>query len=319
MRSPEGLSDHPRDTQPRSATPETVVVAPITSAPPGVQNSTTRGRAFHSWLARLAAQNGLSSSQFLATTGGLSRIYQLDLDVEPPIGLLERLAGATDLDRCDIERMCVTVRTSASGSYRWDLLFRPKVRQGLQLCPECFSSKQPYYRRAWRLSWYVACPDHYRLLLDRCRCGAALGPLVSRVERINGVADFYLCRSCRTDVRTLGGAGPVNLIALGDVLALQKACAGNDERILQRVESSLRAFCRDVRRHYCGEMVRDRRVLTAIARTTSHEMGFVRQPAAQDFPYWYCRVLASGWPKSVRSAFAGVRLTSEDVESYLTS
>jgi hypothetical protein len=198
------------------------------------------------------------------------------------------------------------------------LAFRPKVRQGLQLCPECFSSKQPYYRRAWRLSWYVACPVHYRLLLDRCRCGAALGPLVSRVERINGVADFYLCRSCRTDVRTLGGES-VNLIALGDVLALQEACAGNDERILQRVDVLVARLLQGRKAALLRRNGMRAAGLTAIARITSHEMGFVRQPAGARFALLgIVACWLRDWPRSVRSAFAAVRLTSEDVESYLT-
>lgn len=40
---------------------------------------------------------------------------------------------------------------------------------GLQLCPECVQSNHiAYFRRWWKVAYFVACPLHNRLLIDAC-------------------------------------------------------------------------------------------------------------------------------------------------------
>lgn len=102
---------------------------------------------------------------------------------------------------------------------------RTRTRHALQFCPGCLAHGVPHFRKAWRLGFVVACPEHGCLLLDACdRCGAAVVPHRSMTT---GVAD---CHECGASIfRVPDDEGAVG----GGVIRLQRSLLGalDDEGI----------------------------------------------------------------------------------------
>lgn len=185
---------------------------------------------FTSWLARLAAQNGMRSSTFMLNALGVKRPQDLDLDEDLPEHLAERLS-----DRCGIP--IDRVRQCTLGSYEglmfrgkastWvmplGIAYRSRPRYGLQFCPDCLSEQVPYFRRSWRLAWCVMCATHNRPLQDRCECESAIGPIISTCAKLGGDPLLHVCRSCGFDLRGIRG-NPYDLTLTATMLSLQRLC-----------------------------------------------------------------------------------------------
>lgn len=83
---------------------------------------------------------------------------------------------------------------------------RGKTRYGLQYCPLCLATGEPYYRRAWRLTIVTICSKHRVQLLDRCpKCAS---PISFHKAVWNGLHSppsdrMTFCYSCKADLRKL--------------------------------------------------------------------------------------------------------------------
>lgn len=134
-----------------------------------------------SWLVRLAWSNGQHLERFWRKRLGITRhIWHTDLDrgwLEP---LISSLAAKTSTS---LEEAAATTLRAYEGSvvescqlkgtWNWILPIGRKVRtwsfHGQQYCPICLrEDKMPYFRRRWRLSFSVVCPNHGIRLRDAC-------------------------------------------------------------------------------------------------------------------------------------------------------
>lgn len=141
-----------------------------------------RDELVSSWLARLAAANGLTTRALVSQLAA-SRAT-VDLDRGLPLTLVAALAARTGivpevLDALGVATSLSPVR-SIRGRARTPLLLPTGTahrdsynniypRYGLQYCPDCLATdRTPYFRRHWRFGWSVVCATHERLLIDRC-------------------------------------------------------------------------------------------------------------------------------------------------------
>jgi hypothetical protein len=173
-----------------------------------------------SWICRLALANGMNASSLCSLTlpprypTQVIRVEDLDTCVRSDI--LATLAEKTGTPK---ERIVATTfpayegflfeRWSTRIGRQWTLpvkCLRGKTRYGLQYCPLCLATEEPYYRRAWRLAVITICSNHRVQLLDRCpKCAS---PISFHKATSNG-ANFppsdrmTFCYSCKADLRKI--------------------------------------------------------------------------------------------------------------------
>lgn len=170
-----------------------------------------------SWLVRLAWSNGQRLGRFwMKRLGGQRILWHMDPDRGFFTPLIQVLADKTNIS---FERAIdTTFRTYEGkifesfqklGMINWILPIRRNIttwaNHGQQYCPQCLiTDENPYFRRRWRLSFSVVCPEHRILLLDSCyKCG---GPVTyHESEFINGVfsieSPITRCPRCGADYR----------------------------------------------------------------------------------------------------------------------
>lgn len=179
-----------------------------------------RDELLSSWICRLALANGMNASSFCSLT--LPRKYPTqvmrmgDLDACVRRDILTTLAEITGMQR---DRVIAATFPAYEGFLfeRWSTRIwrqwtlplkcsRGKTRYGLQYCPLCLTTKDPYYRRSWRLAIITVCAEHRVQLLDRCpKCAS---PISFHKATSNG-ANFppsdrmTFCYSCKVDLRNL--------------------------------------------------------------------------------------------------------------------
>lgn len=176
------------------------------------------GEIFTSWMVRFAEQNGLRPESLAGEICRESRLDDWDLDVEQPEGLLTALSI---LSGCSTERLAATCLDWRD---EWVMhlgnAYRPRYAFALQACPDCVESN-PYFRKLWRYAWYTVCSTHYRVLVDRCECGATIGPLWTSGAHGRFIAGIWHCRSCGAAVHRLPGI-TADLVSVSAVLSLQE-------------------------------------------------------------------------------------------------
>lgn len=145
---------------------------------------------FSSWFMRVAFANGLtvnSLARFL--TGRGRQLFSGDPDRGVWLDPGRVLAELTGVSKQRVDRLYLRSYTDKlwpplpdKGVWRNVLHVTNKVHArkyfGLQFCPECLANDEtPYFRKHWRLSFYVLCPTHRCYLLDDCYfCGAPVVP-----------------------------------------------------------------------------------------------------------------------------------------------
>lgn len=143
--------------------------------------------ALSSWLARAAFDQG---SDPLSFTGGLWpkwRVWTLDVDRALPNPHAKVLAYQSGVAIDQLRSMTFSAELQAISTLplaphgRWTWLrglgARNRRRKGgMQYCPICLGQDaRPYFRKAWRIAWHVACPQHNQLLMEHCpACAAAV-------------------------------------------------------------------------------------------------------------------------------------------------
>lgn len=172
---------------------------------------------FSSWLVRLAWSNGEKLHTFCRWRLGIRRnVWNQDPDRLAEPNAIERSASATGLP---VERVLATSLAGYEGTLyerhvrrgvsRWIMPIGLKARahllHGQQYCAGCLRDDAiPYFRRAWRLAFMVACPRHGQVLADACpACGVPVsfheGDFARRFA--SDTCPIAICSRCGHDLR----------------------------------------------------------------------------------------------------------------------
>lgn len=161
-----------------------------------------------SWLVRLAWGLAVKLQVLCVHVLGQRRnVLASDIDLNPGWDLLKRLADGTGIP---LSRAAETGLAAYAGRLwadrpikgplAWVIPIyrdsRRRLRHGVQYCSECLREDEtPYFRRAWRLSFCVACEEHSLFLRDACGvCGA---PIEFHVGDFGARLLSYQCRITR--------------------------------------------------------------------------------------------------------------------------
>lgn len=170
-----------------------------------------------SWLVRLANGNGLKVQTFCNLIFGNDRqVWNRDVDRLAPPWLVAELSArtGTPLDTAQattlrIYENVLYARFKASGALSWiqtlKMYHRKREGFGMQYCGSCLAEgSQPYFRKAWRVSFNTICSSHGCMLHDRCpQCG--LGVAFHRMDvgydNVPEASALGTCYRCRYDLR----------------------------------------------------------------------------------------------------------------------
>lgn len=165
--------------------------------------------ALLSWLLRSATHLGLSMEK-LAEDGFGVVDYSAHSTWRrrPRLKVLERIRARTGIDVAHLQAMTL----ADWNSYRNDEAtqrFGQRVYEGLAphrrlqrwaVCRQCLESDSvPYLRRSWMIGWLGVCPDHGRMLIDRCdACGAR--PSAAPLGSTRLPFSPRICRRCGNEL-----------------------------------------------------------------------------------------------------------------------
>ncbi len=170
-----------------------------------------------SWLVRLAHDHGLKVQTLCNQVfGGHRQVWNRDIDRLGPDWLIDELIARTGTAR---ELAYGTTLRSyegwlyrkfrSAGAMPWILILKMYHRKrsgfGLQYCPRCLKAdKTAYFRKRWRVAFYLICTKHHVRLLDRCpHCGS--GVAFHRIElgrpNVFQVESLAICHACGFDLR----------------------------------------------------------------------------------------------------------------------
>lgn len=182
------------------------------------------GELLSSCLARNALAHGVSPQRFLELFWPGEATWNRDFDRDPAalarpgkagVGWIKEIAGCLGIPADELRQASLQGWRHLLGgerpSPRGDtpmllsvgVYHRTRLRHGLQYCPQCLGEGTPYYRRAWRLAFAVACCEHGIVLLDACpRCDAPVVPH-------RAMACLTDCHACGASLVGAGGGGDV--------------------------------------------------------------------------------------------------------------
>jgi len=134
---------------------------------------------FTHWFTRLSHSNGLKVQTLADRLFGYpSSFWARDQDKLASQQAIDALAEVTGQVPENLLRLTLRpygdylyAKHNPFGNTRWILplgMYHRTRRHGLQFCPLCLRSDVPYFRRCWRLSFYVECDHHHVLMLDAC-------------------------------------------------------------------------------------------------------------------------------------------------------
>lgn len=162
-----------------------------------------------SWLTRLATDHTVPLSTFVKLVWPEFVLYANDVDLVFEDRFLRQLAVQTN---CTLEQVKQTTLASINkyiGGMN-SLFVMPSVKLGsnprriyqrMMYCGNCLSKGEPYFRKIWRLSLFVACPDCGCYLNDCCPwCGAYIS-FSRNALRFTEFESMVQCHSCGKDLR----------------------------------------------------------------------------------------------------------------------
>lgn len=176
-----------------------------------------------SYLVRTANLHGQNAYRFCAFHLPGVPVWNRDFDRSAPTLALRRIAYLAGLSEevvtgmtlrlyesgmhAKLERNAIAPWINAAGIYH-----RTRRRHALQYCPECLA-QEAGFKRQWRLSFVVACPQHQRFLQDACyHCGAPVIPHRANVSPVS-------CHRCGSWLHLMTASDPPG--GLGDALKMQ--------------------------------------------------------------------------------------------------
>lgn len=172
-----------------------------------------------SWMIRLAHANGLQCESFRSHACGSSiEVWNRDVDRysnERLINALSEISGvsATRLWGATLRYLQsamagqVECHGTRCGLLSLGVYHRTRRRSGLMYCPACINSDSvPYFRKLWRVSLLIGCPEHHVTLADACpHCGVPIIPHRADVfwqQSTTAQSRLYVrCWSCGHDLR----------------------------------------------------------------------------------------------------------------------
>lgn len=170
-----------------------------------------------SWLYRLSQVNYTKAHTFTKFHFPKFQVWNRDIDKLANTAFFQIASQLTTIPVKEIEALSLRdyegslyEYCNANGNQKWVLpvkiFHRTRLRNGLQFCPSCLikDGKNPYFRRSWRLSLSICCPDCQILLHDQCPfCEKPvtffrneLGFKLSTTS-----LPIYLCCYCKNDLR----------------------------------------------------------------------------------------------------------------------
>jgi hypothetical protein len=208
---------------------------PIWATHPRIQE----GELLSSWLIRIAAECGMTLSEFGKATLPLpnnKKLNLLNVDRNPSDDFLRAIFVGTGVPLERIKEATLLPEEgylfsqSGEGASRWiaptntTQTAKHDRNAGLAYCPECFrSDKKPYYRKLWRYSFIAICPTHRIPLRNACpHCNTPYGNLIQstykNTDLYNPIAG---CRSCGKNFCDISTPSLLNKDLIEQTLTIQ--------------------------------------------------------------------------------------------------
>lgn len=192
------------------------------------------GELFSSWFTRLAFDNVSKVHSFAVEIFEQQyghSFWTHDVDCFIDQNHLSQISYRTGINQDDIFQ--TTIRSYEgilfthlnSGFNRWVLpcgiYHRTRKSNWLVFCPLCLAADQvPYFRKSWRLSFFIVCPIHHIYMLDSCpKCNKPIDFFRQELGKrskyfVNSITD---CAYCEFDLRNSN----IKLIELSDWKIIQ--------------------------------------------------------------------------------------------------
>lgn len=169
-----------------------------------------KGELLSSWLSRVALHSGCDPLTLTGAIWPKWRIWTIDVDR----GLTEFQAmRAAAWFECALSSVHAATLSDLIGRLAgpagksrsvvpWIIALGSRNRRryaGLPCCPQCLASDpEPFFRRTWRLAFFVGCEIHGTRLIDRCPyCCALVLPHLC----ISKLRSLARCSNCGQDIR----------------------------------------------------------------------------------------------------------------------
>jgi hypothetical protein len=136
---------------------------------------------FSSWLCRLSINHKIKPQSFVLNYFGREvPIWNRDIDLFPPNKLISFIEQHVPIEKKQINDLFLNSYESfafekigVKAAYTMNVLplginHRKRKRFGLQFCPKCLRSNDPYYKKSWRLLTSILCIECNEYLKDRC-------------------------------------------------------------------------------------------------------------------------------------------------------
>jgi hypothetical protein len=152
-----------------------------------------------------------------------------DFDVHLSLESLRRLAYATsveDSSLISLDSQFLHIRRQEQRCAGFLFHGSPQGYATYRCCPVCLREDPvPYWRLTWRMAYFLVCPKHHCVMLDRClACNAMLEAAPTRRGGLFEGADQPICRFCpvcRADLGRFQAETLPDCELLRDELALQ--------------------------------------------------------------------------------------------------
>lgn len=208
-----------------------------------------------SWLTRMAIDHKLSILTFTRRLWPEYRLYANDIDLLVSDDFLYQLAIQTNCTTQQVKQTTLESINENIGGMR-SLFVLPSVKlgsnpkriwQSLMYCGSCLQKEIPYFRKTWRLSIFIICPDCGCYLQDYCPwCGAFISFSRNALKIIDADC-ITLCHACGKDLQmTKCKSAPDELVNLQRIIVElldEKKAKKHPESllfVLYRVMSQLR-------------------------------------------------------------------------------
>lgn len=177
------------------------------------------GELLSSWMVRFAHAHGLRVETMCSQLfGRASSVWNRDIDRSISAAMLRKLSSASghDLDLLQqgtlqsfegIISERINSRGSSSGVLPLGVYHRKRTRRSLMYCPQCLrTDTNPFFRKAWRISWITTCSTHGLRLFDCCpQCNESIVPhrvdMKWRMQTSVGSTLHTCCHQCSFDLR----------------------------------------------------------------------------------------------------------------------
>lgn len=151
-----------------------------------------------SWMLRLCHYHQFWPNQ-ICDALGLRK--STDFDVQLSLESLCRLSYGTSIKAASLSSlnsMFFHARSSEQRKAAFLLNPSPRGYSSYRYCPDCLCEDPvPYWRFTWRMAYFLVCPKHRCVMLDRClACHAVLEALPTRGSGFFEGSDRPICRFC---------------------------------------------------------------------------------------------------------------------------